>query len=177
MREAPPTYHLWMNVVLYEAVWFVAVLGRERLALLAFALVAAHLALCRDRPREIVLILLVTAIGVATDAALTLGGVFAFDPRPSPLPVPLWLVAIWLAFAGTLRHALAPVLRRAPLAIALGVVGGPLSYLGAERLGAVSLPQGAAFTALVLAPVWAALMTLFIAIARRAPSPAAARVG
>ena len=166
-----------MNVALYEAVWFVAVLGRERLVPLAFALVAVHLALCRDRPREIALVLLVTAVGVATDAALTLGGVFAFDPRPSPLPIPLWLLAVWLAFAGTFRHALAPILRRAPLAIALGVVGGPSSYLAAERLGAVSLPEGALFTALVLAPVWAALMALFVAIARRTPRPAAASPG
>jgi len=166
-----PVYPRWANAVLYQGVWFVGVLGGVPWTPLAFAFVAAHLALVRWRAsasfgRELLTVLLASAIGTATDTALTLGGVFVFTPEPTPLPIPIWLVAIWLGFATTFRHAIAFIMARPPLAIVAGAVGGPLSYLGAARLGAVTLPNGALATGLGLSLVWALLMAAFVALVR-----------
>jgi len=155
-----------MNAILYQCVWFVGVLGREPLAPIAFALLALHLALCRERGAELALLAAAAALGVAIDSMLTLAGVFVFDPTATVLPIPAWLVAIWLAFAATLRNALRFLLSRLPLAIVAGAVGGPLSYLAAARLGAVSLPLGTWPTAAVLALVWAFTMPALIMLAR-----------
>jgi len=165
-RTTPAAYRPWMNAILYQCVWFVGVLGREPLAPIAFALLALHLALCRERGAELALLAAAAALGVAIDSMLTLAGVFVFDPTATVLPIPAWLVAIWLAFAATLRNALRFLLSRLPLAIVAGAVGGPLSYLAAARLGAVSLPLGTWPTAAVLALVWAFTMPALIMLAR-----------
>lgn len=164
-------YPPWVNVALYQCVWFAAVLGRgDGLVASALTLVpiVAHLVLARERARELAVVIPCAALGVAVDSALVLGGVFVFEPRPPVLPVPWWLIAIWIAFAATLRHALAPLLSRGPLFVALGTVGGPLSYLAAARLGAVELPYGPLASALVLAPAWALVCAALIVSTRRA---------
>lgn len=158
MSLASFVYRPWINALLYEGTWLLCVLGRERLVVVALGLVVLHVVLCRERRTELLVMAAVGAVGVAVDCALVLGGLFVFDPAPTFLPIPFWLVVIWLSFASTLRHALAFVVARAPLAIALGAVGGPLSYVAAARLDAVSLPHGTWPTAAVLAVLWAALM-------------------
>ena len=62
-------------------------------------------------------------------------------PSPGPLPMlaPAWILALWALFAIALREPLRWLHGRWPLAALLGALGGPLSYAGAERLGACTL--------------------------------------
>ncbi len=55
---------------------------------------------------------------------------------------------------------------RSPLALAAGVIGAPLSYLAASKLGAVNLPMGMLRSGLILAAAWLPLMAVFIVITR-----------
>ena len=159
-------YTLWMNLLLYQGIWFIAVLGRTPYVWIAFALLGIHLWLCTNRRRELGVLVAGSIVGLACDTTLTLNGIFQFSPTPNLLPIPLWLVAIWLAFNATLRHSLRGLSKRPAVLILLAALGAPLSYLGAERLGAVTLPLGQVQTALILAPVWAAIMAILIIITR-----------
>jgi len=161
------SYPAWLNLLLYQGIWFSAVLGRTPYAWIPFALVAVHFLLCKSRSRELAIVFACSALGLCVDTALTLFGVFVFDPEPSMLPIPIWLIAIWLGFCATLRHGLSSFMARPVLLIALAILGAPLSYLGAHRLGAVELPLGQWQTGLILAPIWGLIMAALILITRR----------
>ncbi len=107
-----------------------------------------------------------TIIGIGIDSALALSGVYVFDPTPLLLPIPFWLLGIWLAFSATLRRGLRFFIARPPLALVSAAIGAPLAYLSAARLGAVDLPLGYPITALIIAAIWVPLMTLLIASSR-----------
>jgi hypothetical protein len=64
---------------------------------------------------------------------------------------------MWLNFGTTIHVSLSWLAERYTLAAALGVIGGPLTYLAAARLGAVDLtPAHWSLTALAL--TWGAVL-------------------
>lgn len=165
------------NFALFQLVWFACVLGAARgngwigpLAALAFA--GIELALSRERARVLGYFLGVALLGSLLDTLLLRLGLTAYaraaDPAPAAL-VPLWISALWLAFAALPPRSLAWLRPRPALAALLGALGGPLSFLGAARLGAVSLPAGQ-LGLVALALEWALLTPLLLALV---PSPAA----
>ena len=155
-----------LNLALYQAGWFACVLGGASGrgwagAAIALLLVAMHLAWVRDRLREAQLLLAAAALGLALDS-LQLGlGVFSY-PSGTPLAgvAPPWIVVLWLQFATLLHFALRWLSRRYRLAAVLGFVGGPLSFWGGERLGAIELASPLAY--LALATVWALAMPALV---------------
>ena len=52
---------------------------------------------------------------------------------------PLWLMALWMSFATTVRHSLRWLNGRPILQASLGLIGGPLAYLTGESLGAITV--------------------------------------
>ena len=130
------------NFLGYQAVWFVAVAGAGRglvwpalSALAGFAL--WQLALSGTRRADLGLLAVALALGVLLDGTLSFGGLLGYAaPRPALPPggAPLWILALWAAFALTLNHSLAWLRRRWLLAGLLGAVGGPLAYLAAAKM-------------------------------------------
>ncbi|NJO36321.1 MAG: DUF2878 domain-containing protein [Rhizobiales bacterium] len=166
-------YPKWLNFILFQSLWFAAILGREQLEWLVVLLLALHIILAADLKDELRVVLLCAAVGVAADTMLTLAGVFIFDPAPSILPVPFWLIGIWLGFAGTFRHSMSYLLAKPMIAIPAAAVAAPLSYLAGMKLGAVSFGLDIGTTAVVIGLLWACMMALFIHIVRadRSSSP------
>ena len=69
--------------------------------------------------------------------------------------LPGWLVVLWLGFSTFVWSIRWPILNRHPaLIISLGGLGGMMSYLAGERLGAVSLPLGLPISALIILCCW-----------------------
>ena len=159
-------YPNWLNLMLFQLLWFAAVLGRESLLWLLALLLVAHVLLCSDRKAELKIMLLCGGLGSAVDTALTLAGVFVFTPEPSLLPIPFWLIALWLGFAATLRHSLSYLLQRPAIAVAAAALTAPLSYFAAMRLGAVEFGFGMPLTLVLLGFLWAPMMAAFIYIGR-----------
>ena len=62
--------------------------------------------------------------------------------------VPVWILALWCAFASTLNVSLVWLQGRYLMAILLGAIAGPIAYLGAERIGAVTLTGEVSYIAL-----------------------------
>jgi len=161
----------WFNLLGYQAVWFAAVLGAARgqtwPALFAAALFAlVHFSRPGRRITDARLLLCAVAAGVVIDGGLSASGWLDYAAATPPWP-PLWILAIWAAFALTLDHSLAYLQTRPLVTVLLGAIGGPLAYLGAQRLGAVVFvaPDWRAITALSLA--WAIALPALTLLAGR----------
>lgn len=161
----------WFNLLGYQAVWFAAVLGAARgqawPALVAAALFAlVHFSLPGSRRADAQLLLCALAIGTLIDGGLAASGWLAYAASAAIWP-PLWILAIWAAFALTLDHSLAYLQTHPLAALLLGAIGGPLAYLGAQRLEAVVFvaPDWRAIAALALA--WALALPALTQLARR----------
>jgi len=161
-----------LNIVGFQIGWFAAVLGAAHSAAalgttIALAIVLLHL-LRAPRPRdELVLIALAAAAGTTFDSLLAWSGWVEYA-HGALLPniAPHWIVALWILFASTLNVSLAWLKHRLAMATILGVVGGPLAYLGGEKLGALTLAvPAAALCALALG--WGAVTPALLIAARR----------
>jgi hypothetical protein len=147
-----------LNLAAYQAVWFAAVIGASfgrpwpgPLAALAFAV--GQLATSRSRVGDLRAVAGALALGLALDGLLAQRHWVRYAaPAPAwpPGGAPVWILALWVAFALTLHHSLRWVCVRPVFAAVLGAIGGPLAYLAAARLHAVSMGES----------LWAALFAL-----------------
>lgn len=180
--EAPGTALKLLNFVLFQLVWFAAVDGAAEGVLLvgpaaAIGFAVLHLTLVKDyeRWREFRFLVGVTFLGALCDACLLAmgatiyptsapGAVGAWPVVLSWLP-PAWILSLWLAFACLPRFSLAWLRGRYGLAVALGAIGGPFSYMAGVHLGGVALGESPTFTLGVLAVEYALVMPLLLRLA------------
>lgn len=157
---------MWLNAVLFQLGWFVCVLERGVLAVAAAALIVGiHLYRQRNQRWEWTAIAVISLIGIAQDTALIQLGVLQFDGSALP---PAWMFAMWVLFATTLNHSLSWLQQRWWLAVLLGAISGPLSYLAGERLGALSVNRD---LLPILSVTWAVSMPLLMQIVQRMKEP------
>jgi len=125
-----------------------------------------------SRAAEIKLLVAAAMLGYACDSALVLGGALAFPDHAGPAaPTTPWMVALWMAFATTLRHSLNWARRRYALGVVAGAVFGPLAYTAGEALGGVALaapPLGW----LAVGAAWALAMPVLLWLRERFEPPA-----
>jgi len=136
------------NILMLQAAWFACVLGAARGhaavgPILVAGLLAAHLWASPNRRRELCLIGASALIGTAADSLLMELGAISFATAwPVGWLVPVWMTALWMAFAATLNHSLGWLNGRYLLAAPLGAVSGALAYSAGAGLGAISLDAG-----------------------------------
>ena len=128
----------WVNLALYEVVWFVSVIGAKHglswpagMSALAFA--AWRLMVSPDAATECRLVVIAVPLGWLVDGALVRSGLTTYA---APWPVgmaPVWILALWMAFAFSVVPLFGYLHTRPWLAAALGAIGGPLAYLGASH--------------------------------------------
>jgi hypothetical protein len=111
---------------------------------------------------ELALLLGAAVLGAAFDGLLAGVGFYTFEADSALLPIPLWLVATWMGFAGTLRSSMTFMASRPRLMTLMGTLLAPVTYLGAERLGAVTFTFGVAPTAVVIGLSWWALTPILL---------------
>ncbi len=162
-----------VNYLLYQAGWFACVLGaawgRPWLgSALGILPILAHVAASRRRADAAALALWTAAIGVAVDATQLALGTLRFDVGTVAawLP-PLWLVLVWAQFAMTFHFSLAWMPGHPLRAAVVGVLGGPLAFLGGARLGVVALHPALWPSLLSLAATWAVAMPAAVWLAER----------
>jgi len=163
---------LALNFLLFQLGWFSCVLGAANGAywlgpVVVSAVVAIHLVLSLRPAAELLLAVSAAALGLLTDSLLQATG-WLGSPGPGlPGPLaPFWTVSMWALFATTLNVSLRWMKRRPLLAVVMGLVGGPLSYLGGQKLGAmVFTAPVAALAALGIA--WAVAMPLLVWLSNR----------
>lgn len=165
----------WSNLIGYQLVWFTAVIGAGRgtpwPGTIVAALFVAWQLSAPGRAREWRLLVAAVAAGVLVDGALAWSGLARYAAARPALPsggAPLWILALWSAFALTLTQSLSALRTHLWLAAVLGAAGAPLAYLGAARgWQAVSFAAPVWPAMLVLSIGWAIALTLLAHLARR----------
>lgn len=137
-----------INFAAFQLNWLICVLGAANgwpwagpVAVLLWML--AHLRLNRGHYKtEWILILAAAGAGYLLDSLLVLTGYLAF-PEAARIGYPstLWMVALWINLATTLRHSLGWLQGRVLLAALFGGAGGAAAYYAGGRLGAIHLPD------------------------------------
>jgi len=174
----------WGNLVGYQLVWLLAVGGAARGSAWPGAAAAAAFvawqALASGQPAvELRLALLAMACGLVVDGVIAANGWASYAAAEPALPpgAPLWIEALWAAFAMTLNRSLAIAKRHGLLAAALGALGAPLAYYAAASHGRALEVAAPAWRAwLWLAAGWALALPLLAGCARRWSYPRLVRV-
>ncbi|HET6593216.1 MAG TPA: DUF2878 domain-containing protein [Xanthomonadales bacterium] len=163
---------LLVNFAAFQLGWFACVLGAAKGLpwlgpVVVAAVVALHLAMSRRPLSELYLVLVAMVIGLLVDSLLLATGWLQYSVGLwLPGLAPYWIIAMWALFATTLNVSMGWMSGRPVLAVLMGAIGGPLSYLAGEKLGAIGLTQPLhALAALSLA--WAVAMPLLMKLSAR----------
>ncbi|WP_020674669.1 DUF2878 domain-containing protein [Geopsychrobacter electrodiphilus] len=166
-----------LNILLYQLGWFCCVLGAAwdyplSGALAALLLLLVHLLLTDSRSAELKLILITCLLGILVDSLQQRFGVLTFRTDPNwGLWLPLWVFVIWAQFASLLRFSLNWLSGRYLLGASLGLLGGPLAYLGGVRIGAAEFGGNLIFSLSSLALVWGVMIPLLFWLRTRIAAP------
>lgn len=155
----------FLNLVLFQASWFAAVIGGAvgwpvTGILPAAVTVAVHLWFHRRKLQvESMVIAAVTLLGLVVETAFIASGAIAYaGSTPGSLVPPVWILALWFAF-GTLPSASLKWLEgRWAIQAGLGAIAGPASYYGGEKLGAAALQLPLPVALLIIGVGWAFAM-------------------
>ena len=164
--------HMLINVAAFKIGWLSSVVGGAQqlpwlgpsVVLMAIML---HLFFSKRPSTELTLIVICGLMGAIFDSVLVAAGWVTYPSGlVSELLAPYWIVAMWMLFATTLNVSMKWLRTQPLLAAAIGLVAGPLSYLGGHKLGGMEfLNQTVALTALALG--WAMIMPVLMFMARR----------
>ena len=178
---APSRVRQLANFVVFEAAWFTCILGVAHGQPLwgtaaVVAAIAWHVAISARPATELALAAILCAIGLVAESLVVAQGHVAYPAgQPVAWLAPYWMVALWGEFGIALNVTLRWLKRRPLLAMVLGAVFGPLSFLGGVRLGGARFVDEPA-ALVTLACMWAVLMPLVMWISDRfdgvAPQPA-----
>ena len=178
---APSPARQLVNFIVFEAAWFACILGVAHGQPLwgtaaVVAAIAWHVAIAARPATELALVAILCAIGLVAESLVVAQGHVAYPAgQPVAWLAPYWMVALWGEFGIALNVTLRWLKRRPLLAMVLGAVFGPLSFLGGVRLGGARFVDEPA-ALVTLACMWAVLMPLVMWISDRfdgvAPQPA-----
>jgi hypothetical protein len=161
--------NIFVNILIYQGVWFLGVLYGDRGGLMALSLLALHFVLSPRRLADLKIMVVFVAAGLLIDSLLQMIGVLTFF-APSR-PIPFWLMVIWAGLATLPLHGLRWMQGRHLINVFFGALGGPLAYWAGARLGAASFPHSDVFSLVVLAVVWAVFWPLAMHAASRLSNP------
>jgi hypothetical protein len=165
-------------VIAYQLVWLIAVAGAGRGSpwpgtVAAGVYVTVQVARTRRPWHDLRVLALGLVLGVLLDGTLAGMGWLRYAAAVPALPpggAPVWILALWAAFALTLVRELGWLRGRPLLAVLLGACGGPLAYLAAARgWNAVTLmpPQWIATSALAVG--WALATVVLLRLSDAQP--------
>ena len=101
------------------------------------------------------------AVGLVLDTALAQLGFVQYVDTAWPTGVtPLWLIALWAAFAGPLMTTFDWLVGRPLLAAALGGIGGPFAYVAGESIGALVILENKTAALAAIGLEWAVVTPL-----------------
>ena len=162
-----------LDFLAFQALWFACVLGVARghewagpMCVLGWC--AWHVARSPRRLREARALIEVTLLGTLADTLISRAGWLHYAGTPiAGFLAPLWIAALWAAFASTFDTTFAWVAKDLRLAALLGALAAPLSYLGGERLGALEVGTPRLLSLACVGALWALALPLAVRVYRR----------
>ena len=153
------------NAIVFNIAWFVCILGGSLYAVpFAFVVIGIHLAFFSNNKTEIALIVVVLLLGVVVESVFIRAGLLI--PPDGSLWPPLWLICLWGFFATTLNHSLRWFQSHLPVALIMGAVSAPLTYLGGTRLNDFSMREPLILTLVSMGVVWCVVFPFCLILAR-----------
>lgn len=163
-----------LNFALFQCAWFAAILGGANGwpllgALPALGVAAFHLWHNRRRIRqEILLAAAVTALGTCVEGGFMAAGVLNYTGTAhGQLVPPLWIIALWLAFATLPNESLTWLKGHWPLQALLGGIAGSLTYLGGAGLGAAALSEPVHLNVIAIGIAWGLVLPAIFLLAEQ----------
>ncbi|MGH8257569.1 MAG: DUF2878 domain-containing protein [Steroidobacteraceae bacterium] len=171
---------LWATFFGYELVWFAAVIGAGHghfwpglCAAMLFTM--WQISTSHQRALDLRLTGAALALGAVLDGGAAAGGCIHYAAAAPALPpggAPLWILALWVAFAPTMTRTMAWLKGRPWLGMSLGAVGAPLAYASAAHWHALTFEPPKWHAILWLAGGWAAAVPLLAYLSvRRSRAP------
>ena len=163
---------LIINFVLFQIGWFACVLGAGKqlpwLGVIVVAVIVAwHLLQAKQAKPEIILLVLALLIGGMFDQLMLMNGLISYQAHGwSVSLLPAWILALWAVFVTILNVSLRWMRGKWLVAILFGAIGGPLAYIGAEKLGAVTL-NALPMSYVALSVGWGILTPLLLKISEK----------
>ena len=148
------------NFVWFQSIWILTIVFQYQWLWLVSVLIVSFFLLTDDRMTDALVVAVVAISGIIVDSGLTMAGLFIFESPSYGIAIPLWLAALWVAFAGTLRHSLRYFMGHWTMCALAGAIFGPLSYYGGHKLGAVEFGYPLLYGLATLSLVWALLLPL-----------------
>ncbi len=161
-----------LNFVLFQIGWFACVLGAANQqpwvgVITVSVFLVWHFFSAKNAGKEMTLLLIALVAGGAFDQIMQVSNLLTYQSHGWNNNIaPVWIIALWAIFVTTLNVSLRWMHGRWLIAFVFGFIGGPLAYMGAERLGAVSLNLTPA-SHIALAVGWAILTPLLVKLSQR----------
>ncbi len=169
--------HRALNFVLFQLLWPCCIFGVQYRQMWPAIAVAIALAVVTLRPstrkdNDLTYLCLCLGAGFLIDSLLAGGGwIDYFYDFGIDAVAPWWIVLLWAGFALTLNHSLLWLMLKPLIGWPLLLIGAPLSYLAAARIGAIDVREP--WLALPLISLaWGALYAVLRVIHRNHPAPA-----
>lgn len=161
MAKMPAWSWTVLNVLGFQAVWLVSVIGAGRGLwwpglVVAVLFATLTLAFTPERNRDLRTLSIALPLGFLMDSILVQSQSLQFAcPYPLPGLAPVWIMALWLGFALTLNHSLRSIYAKALPTFLFGLLGGPIAYgIASMRFEAMSIQGGALQCAIWVGLVW-----------------------
>ena len=159
-----------INFVLFQIAWFACVLGAAHNApwfgvIVTTIILVWHLNQAKQIKPEIILLIIALSIGAAFDQLMHSSHLLSYQAHGwSNNLVPAWILALWAGFVTALNVSLRWMRGKLIIAILFGAIGGPLAYIAAEKLGAVTL-NNLPTSYIALAIGWAIITPILLKLA------------
>ena len=147
-----------LNMLGFNLAWFGLIFFGNTFIPISLLMIVLHLSMFSNINNEMRLVILVTVIGVSVDSFLHFFGFFIFPDSTSMTP---WLVILWVCFACTICHSLTFLSPSVILQAVVGAIFSPLSYIAAQKIGAVNFGYSLLTTYITLALIWGGLFICF----------------
>lgn len=165
------------NFVLYQIGWFACVIGAAKQmpwlgVITVVAIIIWHLTQAKQAKKEVQLLLITLVIGGVFDQIMLNHQLVTYQAHGwSNAFVPVWILALWAEFVTVLNVSLRWMKElKTPVgwlvSVLFGAIGGPLAYIGAERLGAVTL-NNLPISYIALGVGWAILTPLLLKLSEK----------
>jgi hypothetical protein len=167
-----PKPQIIINFILFQIGWFACVLGAAKQApwlgvITVLLVVLWHLSQAKNAQPELILLAITIVIGAAFDQIMLSSNLISYQAHGwSNALTPAWILALWAEFVTILNVSLKWMRKKWLVAILFGAIGGPMAYIAAEKLGAVTLNNlPASYIALGLG--WAIITPLLLVLSEK----------
>jgi hypothetical protein len=160
--------YFWWMIIGFQLVWFACAWGISHhypLLPLLLSMVYLNTFMSKQSDKKIAYLFLGKFLlcGLIADSLISgLGLMTYMSAYPSPFAwlQPWWLSLLWLCFAVSAKSSFSWLEQRRSLAVALGMIAGPIAYLSGQKFGVFIDIHPLGFA--LLSVFWGAIMWLLV---------------